>query len=86
MASFPSARDSPTKSLLWGNLVKWRGHLMATLLRICAGISSEKPTQDSLSREVRITQRTRTEVTGTEEKIIEVVVSEFLRLSEGRED
>jgi len=47
---------------------------------------SEKPTQDSLAREVRITQRTRTEVTGTEEKIIEVVVSEVLRLSETQED
>ena len=43
---------------------------------------AQKPTPEVLAREVRVAQRTRTDVTGTEEKIIEVVATEIIRAAE----
>jgi hypothetical protein len=81
------ARDSERAPTRFGDPVALAG-LIVSIASLAWQIYSdrvkkaEKPTHEVLAREVRIAQRTRTEVTGTEEKIIEIVATEIIRASD----
>lgn len=43
---------------------------------------SQQPTSEVLARQIRVVQRTRGDITGNQEKIIEVVATEIIRAAE----